>query len=555
MLSPQGEVRLGTVPWNPDYKHIYEPGLQDTANVLSFLNQTTTNYTYIREDSNIRVPYNADDLYGINYCGYVNNGKWFFCFVTTITFVSNNTTLLHLVEDIWMTWGPSISWRACLVGREHVNTDGYGEWRTPEPSINLEQSILSEDRFNDLSFDTIVIGTNAIPHLKSGVSGTIFTSHGEDDFDGNDAVAGGWYHKLYSGLRYYAFTRSDASELSNFLDNLNKAGAAESVACMFMVPSSLITIGSGHVVSSYGTTYPDKTVGAFTVSALGYSPRNKKCLTFPYCYMTITDYNGGQLQVKYEDCNTWGDVVMQFSQGLDPSAVLYCTLKNHQGQTLDYQNTLALSQNPQCAWVYSAYMNWLAQNSQTIKDKQSFNVFGIVGGLGVMMLGTALFATGAGAPAGGALGTLGLTTAEAAGLTMFGSGLMSTVGSTKAELSRLDEIEAQSKVPNHISGQSSSNSLQGIDRNMGGYVRMGLTRESAERLDNFFDVFGYQIDRVKVPNITGRPSWNYVKTVGANMGGAIPADRLATINTCLDNGVTFWHTSDIGNYGLGNGVA
>ena len=81
---------------------------------------------------------------------------------------------------------------------------------------------------------------------------------------------------------------------------------------------------------------------------------------------------------------------------------------------------------------------------------------------------------------------------------------------------------------------------------------MVLEYHSAKRLDMFFDVFGYQIDEVKVPNLTGRPSWNYVKTVGANMTGTIPADRLRTINQSLDSGITFWHTTDVGNYALNN---
>ncbi len=553
MISPQGTVWLGHVPWDGSYKHVYYEGMRNKAGMVGeFMSLQTNNYTYIREDTNIRVPYNADTLYGINYCMYQNDGIWFCAFVNTITFINNNTSLLHLQEDVWHTWGGGLTLKACMVAREHVSSDSLGQWRAPEPAMNLEDCILSEQRFLDLTFDTVVIGTNAIPHLKSGVSGTIFTSHSEADFDGNDAVSGGFYHKIYSGLKYYAFRRSEGTELTNFLNNLNKAGAAESVACMFLVPSSLITIGTNHEVSSYGTTYPDDSYAAYQVSALGYTPRNKKCLTYPYCYFAITDYNGGVMELKYEDCDTWGDINIRFEQGLDATATLMATALNYQGQSVDYHHSIVLAQNPQCSWVYSAYQNWLAQNASVQQVKQNLNFLDAAVGFGMLTVGALLFGTGMGAPAGGALSALGLTTVEAAGVGIAASGIGKGVGAITSEMGRQAEIEAQSKVPNHISGQSSSNSLQGLDRNMGGYMRIGLQRQSAERLDAFFDVFGYQVDMVKVPNLTGRPSWNYVKTVGANMTGTIPADRLSTMNRCLNDGITFWHTTDVGNYGLSN---
>lgn len=555
MIEPLGTVWLGTVPWDSSYRNVWYEGMQDKALIIStFMTMQTTRYTYIREDTDIRVPYNADNIYGVNYCMYQNGGMWFCAFVNTITYVNNNTSLLHVQEDIWHTWGGSLTLHACMVEREHVSNDGYGMWRAPEPQISLEESILSEQRFTNLTFDTVVIGTNAIPHLKSGTSGTIFTSHAETDFDGNDAVSGGYYKNIYSGLKYYGFTRSDTTALNNFLNNLNKAGAAESIACLFMVPSSLITMNANHEVTSYGDTYPDDSYQAYTISAYNYTPRNKKCLTYPYCYFVVTDFNGGVMELKYEDCDTWGEINLRFEQGLDASAALIVTALDYQGVSVDYHHSLVLAQNPQCSWVYEAYQNWIAQNSSVQQVKQNINLIDIGVGFGMTAIGAVLIASGAGAPAGGAMGALGLSTVEAAGLGIAASGVGKGASALKNEAGRNAEIASQKKVPNHISGQSSSNSLQGVSRNMGGYMRMGLNRRSAERLDAFFDVFGYAVDTVKVPNLTGRPAWNYVKTVGANMKGNIPADRLSEMNSRLDGGMTFWHNSDVGNYSLTNTI-
>lgn len=554
MISPSGDVYLGTVPWNKDYKHIYEPGLGNPSAVLAFLPNHTSNYTFIREDSNIRVPYNADTLYGINYCGYQNDGKWFFAFVTTVTYVSNNTTLLHLVEDIWQTWGEYLVWKACLVQREHVSSDALGQWRAPEPSMSLESVIVGENDFNTLSYNAVVIGTNAIPHLKAGVGGTIFSQHTEADFDGSDPVSGGYYNTIFSGAKYYGFTFSQSGAFINFLNNLNLCGAAESICTMFMVPSSFLQVGSDYAVTGYASGGIDEGFSAPQTLGGGYSPRNKKCLTYPYAYAVITDHSGGEMDVKYEDCNTWGAVNYRFQQGLDATAQIFLTLTSYMGQALDTSHMMPIAQNPQCSWVYSAYQNWAAQNSAVIQNKQNWNMLGMAGGLLTTVAGALLFSTGIGAPAGGTLGALGLTSMEAAGATMALSGLGAGMGALRSQTGIMADIDAQSKTPNQRTGSSSGNSLQGIAHNEGGYRCVALQAESARRLDAFFDVFGYEVDIVKIPNVTGRPNWNYVKTVGANMTGTIPSDRLAAMNAHLDAGVTFWHTASIGNYALANGV-
>jgi len=561
MISPQGTVWLGNVPWDSSYKHIYYEGMMDKAGrILPLLSLQTTNYTYIREDSNIRVPYNADSLYGINYCMYKNDGMWFCAFVNSITYVSNNTALLHLQEDVWHTWGENLVWRPCLIEREHVNSDNLGEWRAPEPAMELEDVTLTVQRFTQLAYGAIVVGVNAIPHLKYPLSGgTIFDQHTESDFDGSDPVAGGFYNALYSGAAYYGFTSSEMTYLSNFLNNLNLCGAAESICCMFMVPEGFLQTDSDHRVTDYALGGTDGGFSAPQYHSDGYIPRNKKCLTYPYAFASITDYSGGEMAVKYEDCNTWGEVRYKFQQGLDPTAQIMCTLMDYMDQSLNFAYAMPVSQNPQCSWVYSAYQNWVAQNSSAISLKTGMNILGVMVGTTVAAAGAALFFAGGGfgvpvIGAGGFLEELGVSSLSATGAGIAAGGAKTFGSAVSNQAGLVNTIDVQKKKPNHVVGQSSCNSLQGIARNEGGFVCHGLDRQSAERLDAFFDVFGYQIDKVKAPNVTGRPSWNYVKTVGADMVGGIPADRLSIINGCLDGGITFWHVPAVGNYGLNNQI-
>lgn len=551
MVSPQGVVYLGSVPWTQDYKHVYYDALGNAPAIISlFCPYSTDGYTYIRESTDIRVPYNADDIYGVNYCVYMNNNKWFFAFVNTITYVNNNTSLLHLEEDIWQTWGASIDWHACFVAREHVNSDAIGEHLINEPAFPFEVTT-TEQSFIDFSTDSvIVIMTNAVPHIKDGTS--MFIAQQEDNIDGSDAVSGkGRFAGLYQGAKPYAFT--NPATAGHFLDNLNKAGAAESVCAVFMFPEDYIDFNDAtHEVTPFNS--PKKSQRRYVAPkncGNGYVPRNKKLLTFPYSYTMISGMNGSELTVQYEknrNINNGFTIDIEQVIPFDPTSSAFISIPLYDGSEdgttdINGEYLLSTSCSPQISWVYGAYQNWMAQNKD-ILDAQTFNrnqrAFYIAGGAAMGLVAAALVT-----------GPIGMVALGAGALTAIGAELNKQQG----ERTQTAEIESQKKIPNHVMSASTDNNLFAINHE-GFIIRSkSLMEDYARSLDDFFDQFGYEVDRLKVPNRTGRPSWNYVKTVAANVGGNIPADRLALLNRCLDNGITFWHTSDVGNYSLSNGLS
>lgn len=550
MVAPQGTVYLGTVPWTADYRHIYYDALGNAPSLInSFMTLSTDGYTYLRESTDIRVPYNADDIYGINYCIYRNTNKWFFCFVNTITYVNNNTSLLHLEEDVWQTWGANLSWHACFVSREHVNTDAIGEHLINEPAFPFEVTTTNQS-FIDFSTDAvIIIMTNAVPHIKDGTS--MFISQLDTNIDGSDAVSGTKYGGIYQGAKAYAFTAPVTA--SHFLDNLNKAGAAESVCAVFLFPEDYLDFSdSSHEVLSFNA--PKRSQRRYVAPKTcgnGYIPRNNKLLTFPYSFTSIAGMNGSELTIQYEkNRNSVDSFTIDIEQVVpfDPSASAFISVPDYDGTedgTTDINGEYMLNCEcaPQLSWVYGSYQNWLAQNQRAIELRET--------NLGLSFGASQGMATGAlilaGLAIGGPVGLAG-TAAYAA------SSGMNIANWTRGANELQAEIEIQKKIPNHVIGASTDNNLCAINH-MGFIIRSkSLMEDYARSLDAFFDQFGYEVDRLKVPNRTGRPSWNYVKTVGANLGGDVPADRLAIINRTLDNGVTFWHTTDVGNYSLSNGL-
>lgn len=70
---------------------------------------------------------------------------------------------------------------------------------------------------------------------------------------------------------------------------------------------------------------------------------------------------------------------------------------------------------------------------------------------------------------------------------------------------------------------------------------MSIKKEYAEIIDNYFTMYGYKVNTLKIPNLKNRPNWNYVKTIDVNIIGDIPQNHLQTIKNMFNNGVTLWH--------------
>jgi hypothetical protein len=69
------------------------------------------------------------------------------------------------------------------------------------------------------------------------------------------------------------------------------------------------------------------------------------------------------------------------------------------------------------------------------------------------------------------------------------------------------------------------------------------------RIDDFLSTYGYAVNRVKQPNLTGRAYWNFVQTKDAVIAGDMPSSSKEAIGKIFDGGITFWHNGDqVGNY-------
>lgn len=170
-------------------------------------------------------------------------------------------------------------------------------------------------------------------------------------------------------------------------------------------------------------------------------------------------------------------------------------------------------------WSGDAFTNWLTANAVNIPSQ-------IVGN------------------------TIGAVTQIATGNVVGG---LTNVASTVAGV--IGEFHKANLLPN-IKGGQTQGDISFSANSMGFTFReMHAKTEFLQIIDNYFSMFGYKINRVKSPNITGRNNWNYVKTTNANFTGNIPQSDILQINNMFNNGVTFWHNANnMYNYSSNNSI-
>ena len=144
-FTPNGKIYIGHVPFDNSYRHTMT--VTNAAAQQTYFSSVCTaalggtDYTYVRMNNAIRVPFNAEKLYTYNYVMYQNANygtKWFYAFIVEVNYVNENMTELVLELDVMQTWYFDYTLKQCFVEREHVDDDTWGIHLNPEPSMELE---------------------------------------------------------------------------------------------------------------------------------------------------------------------------------------------------------------------------------------------------------------------------------------------------------------------------------------------------------------------------------------------------------------------------------
>lgn len=450
----------------------------------------------------IRVPASADSLYNANYLAFQNTAfgtKWFYGYIDTVEYVSNDCAEIRYTLDMFQTYFYDCELMPCFVEREHSETDEVGDNIIAEP-VSVGEYVYTD--FADYGImKPMTIAIVILDYAKKVVEGNL-------------------YDGVYSGGTIHLFKSNDISGINAKLTEYQAAGQPNSVLSMYMLPSFLVNNATGILSYSEKGVTLNLALPNYIEDFSGYVPKNKKLFTYPFSYYIVTNNSGSTLALRREFFYG-GEYEVEVGGTVTQPVKTYCRPKNYKGATLNTCETLTLDNYPICSWGFDGYGTWIAQNAIPL-------ALSTVAGTANSVVASTLSAH----PAAAAItSTVGLA-----------SSLLSNyyTASISADLSRGSLNNG---------GVNFSNQKQVFSAGIA-----HVTKDYAECIDNFFSMFGYACQKVKKPNIDSRPNWNYVKTTNANVVGDIPAPAKQAIENMLNNGVTFWHTNDIGNYDLENEV-
>lgn len=357
--------------------------------------------------------------------------------------------------------------------------------------------------------------------------------------------------------------------LMNLITQINNKGLGNQIVTIFSVPrlaflgydqctyENIINPSWAYIhwfndlvetIHSAGRTVDLNGVGTTLDS---YTPRNKKLLSYPYTYLTINPQNGQSKVYKYE--NFSGNPSIKIISEMNPNPDIMIIPQNYNGKTGDCTTEAShLTGYPTIGYQTDTFNAWLAQNQQILdlNLEHTKNTYAISS------------ASRAINQAGNLLGTVGnIMSLDFGGAVSAATSAANFINEEKqAQVdfvydikSQMAQKEAQSLVPSSANLGSSATLL--------GYNLLGtnlvqkysIRRQWAEKIDSYLDLYGYQTNQVKIPNINNRPNWNYIKTIGCNINGNIPQMDLAEIKELFNSGITLWHNANnFKNYNANN---
>lgn len=594
----------------------------------------------------IRIEEQHDNIYDCNYMIFYNPTlkKKIYCFVDGVSYVSNNVTEVYYTIDVLQTYMFEYSFGKCFVEREHVYTDIQGTNTQPE-GLELGAEYVNDGtptEFIVTSFRYIILATQT----PSGVTpGGLGLRNGIPD-----------------GLVTMVF--DNVTDLSNKIAEYINAGLEDSIVQLYMGPTN--------------STYNNNIEYQHT-KLNGYTPRNKKLLTYPYCYVQVGNNLGNYVELHYERMGTLSTdakrkleyrvTTLDFPQPImvfepkinyilpnrgyqltysvfptcafagDSFKVWWAQNKNTYVATMNaiqsnYDTNMAVAQNNYQQAVNSAQatkqatMNSISNGLTTatmqrnVAKRQASNNYelatqNVSGAIsqGVTDATSGLIgwlrSTGGGNDPSGNLSKR----ANTENLNSAGTLLTNTLNSTNvnaqntlnnanlsADLSyqvasatastntQNAELAYSTAMKNATLSQSSANltalttaqnataqlvakkqdamhqpstahgqsSCDGANVTLGrvGFYFEGkcIDPEYASKIDDYFSMYGYAVNELKIPNLNNRKYFTYLKTANCNLATRrMDAQTRQTIEGIYNNGITTWKAlSQVGNYDLDN---
>lgn len=530
-ITPDTRVHLLSVPLENNMANtLYFAGsngeFSKSAQETYFLSKavkSNTDFTYQRKEHAMYVPYLIDDIYGCNYVMYQNHAysnKWFYAFITNMEYMNDEVTKLTIETDPIQTWFGDITLKQSFVEREHAKYDSIGYNTQPEGLETGDYIVNDDQKFLGLSLYDYILGTTVDPNAE----------HPDNP---SAKLSGSVYNGIASGVNYFYYTGNPTgvSELQAAIANL--AVVPDAIQCVFIAPSALIDHDFAmHVVKpSFSPEQIGEILELTPVTNInGHPVRNNKLFCYPYNFIKITNNQGQEAILKPElyETNNSGKYELKIMGAITPGCSIRMFPLNYDGKAVAMENGINLGKYPTCNWATDPYTNWLTQNGLSW----------------AIDTGKAIYETAKPLVNPGKTKKQRKASVESA--------LYSATDVTEQLYQKhLAEIQP----PQVLGNINCGDVMTAMGENTFHTMKVSIKLEFAEVIDKYFDMYGYQTNKVKVPYYNHRRNWWYTKTINCNIVGDIPENDMEEIKRCFNTGITFWkNPANMYDYSVDNSI-
>src|SRR5699024_3678331 len=519
-----------------------------------------------------------------NYLTFLNRNKRFYAFVTTMEYINDGLTHVYFEIDVLQTWLFEMNFKPSYVKRMHRklwNDDGTPIINTIDEGLNYGTeydnkltSRLSGQLNGGYKFLVIVSKTPIEHGSENEVEGKVIAtpqplSYYFVPFKHDDSTA-----NVVFGGSSDSFPTSPPSRLLSAIYEDEKA--VNNIVSLYVTDYIGIKAeysgGTGGTppILRFSTEFADldsvvitedniycvkvKEVTRFEAIEIEIA-RDKyqafsnvtesKLLMSPYTSLIFDDFRGNRTEYKLEHIKSKKLVVqVKGSLGLSNNVSYGIKAYNNDDVTNEVQRAdeSALISNvpsdlPIINDMLSAFLQGNRNSIQNQKNSIMWN--GFVNAIGGAIGGTASAMSG-----------------NPIGVAQAGTNIVQGEGDTVLKLQGIQAKQQDiSNIPPQIAKHGSNVAYDYGNNYQGLYIlRKQIKPEYRRVLGDFFKMFGYKTNRVLVPNLHTRKSWKYVETESCTITGNFNNKDLQQLKNIFDNGITLWHTNDVGNYGLSNEV-
>lgn len=516
-------------------------------------------YSYQRPEANY-VKVNCD--YGsacectyMMFRNYSHEDRWWYAFIDSVEYINEKTTGVKFHIDVMQSYMFSYELGESFVVREHPKTDNPGDNLVPEGIYYGDYQFTSTTQ---LSVDgtKCPFGINAkltpedmciVIAYNPGFLVDLLNIGDVSDYIWKENLYGG----VYQGLRFLCmpytekmgegaieFITSKLDALFGSANILTQGG----IVGIYMMPIIFLPPRDGvtHTNIRHGMIYDAPT------SFPGFTPKNKKLLTYPYVTINVSNMRDQGVDYAYEYFNNRkASFYYEGTLSLNPSCICYPV--GYKGRSMAVEDGVSIAGYPLVSWGQDGITEWLSNHMfQTA--------------IGVTASAVGAYQGAIGDPIG-ALQSINpsMTLADARRFTYesrVGTDIVTTRHAEKAS----NEAVVKSgigAVGEMITSPPSPSCMNGHDLLFGNTVgkmirirRKSILPENARRIDDYFTRYGYATNELKVPELNTRPFWNYIKLKAPHFDNIrCPMDVVNKIASVYEKGVTFWrHNAIIGDY-------